>query len=294
MKKSLPSHNAAQGFSLIELMISISIGLVIIVFVTSLYVRSKSSYELNDDNARVQQESRLILALIGRNLTQAGFGPPTGINDRLELETMFSLDPDARAFRACDNGFSSPANTADSTCAAGAGGPAFEVSYVVDTDVNVNIGSGTDCNGQEVPLVAGQRVVRNRFYLASQNGETQSLFCAGNGGIVGQPLLNNVEKMLLTYGLAVKNPLQPDSFLNSVADVSATEAKILPLPVPFKRVVSVNVCLQLSSSNNVVTKPQVFRDCAGAMVTSNDRKLHTVLNGTFTLRNNADTTTLPY
>jgi type IV pilus assembly protein PilW len=286
------------GFSLIELMISIAIGLVMVVFVTSLYVRSKNSYEVHDDNSRLQQDARIVMALIGRNISQAGFGRPTGsLKGINEVGTALNQDdiPFAQALRACDNGFSTPSDTAATGCAGGTGEPAFEVSYVTDTTVNTNTGAGTDCNGQTAPLSpAGDRVVVNRFYLATQNGESQSLFCVGNGNKVGQPLLGNVEKMRLTYGLAVKQAGEPDSFLDSAAKVAAAEATISPGLTPFKRVVSVNVCLQLSSANNVLTKAQQFRDCSGVLVTATDRRIHTTLNSTFTLRNNSDTTVLSY
>ena len=287
--KQLHSTRPQAGFSLIELMISIAIGLVMIVFVTSLYVRSRGSYEVHDDNARLQQEGRIVMALIGRNLTQAGYGVPQSIVAGA-LQTNFT----GQALRACDAGFTDPADTSKPGCGAG-GKPAFEVSYVVNPVVNTNIGAGVDCNGQTVPAnAAGDLIVINRFYLASGAGEGQSLYCSGNGGPTPQPLLGNVEDMRLTYGVSTRDSRRPDGFVTTVAAVQAAEASAVPRVRPFQGVVTVAVCLQLVGASAATTIDQTYRDCTGAQKTATDHKIHTVLNGVFTLRNNADTTLIQY
>lgn len=287
--KQFHSTRRQSGFSLIELMISIAIGLIMIVFVTSLYVRSRGSYEVHDDNARLQQEGRIVMALIGRNLTQAGYGAPQAIVAGA-LQTNFT----GQALRACDAGFASPTDTSAPGCGAG-GKPAFEVSYVVNPVVNTNIGAGVDCNGQAVPAnAAGDLIVINRFYLATGAGEGQSLYCAGNGGPTPQPLLGNVEDMRLTYGVSTGTARRPDGFVTTAAAVQAAEAAAMPRVGPFQGVVTVAVCLQLVGSSATTSTKQVYRDCTGTQKTATDRKIRTVLNGVFTLRNNADTTLIQY
>jgi type IV pilus assembly protein PilW len=286
MKKSIQSGQ--PGFSIVELMISIAIGLVMVVFVSSLYVRSRNSYEVHDDNARLQQEARIVMAMIGRNLTQAGYGVPQSIAGGT-LQTNFT----GQALRACDGGFATPGDTSATACGAG-GTPAFEVSYVVNPVVNTNIGAGVDCNGQAVPANAnGDLVVTNRFFLATQGSDGQSLFCVGNGGPVAQPLLGNVEDMRLTYGVATSNVRRPDTVVQSAADVAIAEAQAVPIVAPFRGVVTVGVCLQLVGGASTATE-QRFRDCAGNQRTATDRKIHVVLNGMFTLRNNSDSTLIQY
>ena len=305
MKKIL--KRAEGGFSLVELMISVAIGLVMVIFVSSLYIRSRTSYEVHDDNARLQQEGRIVMAMIGRNLTQAGYGSPAGTIEGPFLPTNLivpgaglpaSVIKAGQGFNACDNGFTTPGDTSIHTCNGGSGVPAFETMYVVNPVVNTNTGAGVDCNGQTVPANgAGDRVVINRFYLATQSGETQSLFCAGNGGTTPQPLLGNVEDMRLTYGVAANAAHRPDSFVKTVAEVvtaeTAADPPLRPLR-PFRGVVTVAVCLQIASADTVTTTDQSYYDCSGTLRTASDRKIHTTLNGVFTLRNNSDTTLLRY
>ena len=93
------------GLTLVELMISIVIGLVLVLFVTTLFINSKSSFRLNDDNARLQEDAAYAMTLIGRNLMQAGFG-----NVVTSTTTDF-VNPDgtpAQGLKGCDNGFKSP------------------------------------------------------------------------------------------------------------------------------------------------------------------------------------------
>lgn len=291
---------APRGFSIIELMISLTIGLVMIVFVTSLYVRSKGSYEVNDDNSRMQQEARLIMSMLGRNLSQAGFGPPpyrlvgTGMVSSFHIpELPVATRP--LGLRVCDGGFAAPTTLSDTTCAGGTGAPGFEVSYVSDDTVNVNTGAGTDCNGQTVaPDANGVRRVVNRFYLTGTQGN-MSLNCIGNGSATGQPLLSNVENMRLTLGLDSSGLRRPDAFFTTAAAARAVEDAIDPKVDPFSRVVSVGVCLQLTSANTVNNQnEQSYVDCAGTRITPTDRKIHMAMTSVYTLRNNSDTTLLIY
>lgn len=272
-----------RGFTLVELMVSMAIGLVIVLFVTTMYVSSRSSYRLNDDNMRIQQDGRAVMHLIGRNLMQAGFG------NLVTLNSVAPTDFSAQGLFGCATGFDNPATFVAGTkaaCAlAAAGKPAgFEVSYRVDNTVNANIEAGTDCNGQAASLDAsGNRVAVNRFYLADNAGSS-TLFCSGNGS-GPQPLLGNVEVMLLTYGIDTDGDSSPDRFVNSATDVNG-------LTADWKGVVSVGVCLEISSANDVTPGLQSYAGCNGQLKQAPDRRMRTVLNSTFTLRNNAAASTL--
>ncbi|MEN9865365.1 MAG: Prepilin-type cleavage/methylation-like protein [Pseudomonadota bacterium] len=284
-----------RGFNIVELMISITIGLVMIVFVTSLYVRSKGAYEVNDDNSRMQQEGRLIMSMIGRNISQAGFGQPVSFSSSRLVSTFHQASDNPQAFRVCDGGFVAPTNLNNTACVGGTGAAGFEVSYIDDSTPNTNTGAGSDCNGQAVPLdTRGFRRVINRFYLTGTPGNL-SLNCIGNGSATSQPLLSNVEGMRLRFGVIGNNLKQVTGMYNTAADVLAVESTINPPVEPFSRVASVEVCLQLTSATKVNQKnEQTYVDCRGATVTPTDRRIHMALTSVFTLRNNADSTLLSY
>lgn len=276
--------DSQQGFTLVELMISVVISLVLLLFVSTLFISSKGSYRLNDDNARMQEDGRYAMGLIGRNLMQAGFGEPdSNITTSLVNEKGISI----QGLMGCDKGFADPAAaTTDLACAA-AGKPSFHVSYWVDA-YDANSGVGTDCNGQNVvtpsatpPKAFIAHIASNRFFLATKDG-TQSLYCNGSGNNIPQPVLSNVEDMVVTYGVSTGTSPVPGEYKNGAAvDVFFGEKS------NWKKVISVQVCLLISSANNVTPQLQTYTDCNGDSQTATDRKLRTAMTSVFTLRNNA-------
>jgi type IV pilus assembly protein PilW len=271
------NRRGISGFTLVELMVSIVIGMVLIIFISSLYLNSKASFRLNDDNARLQEDGNYALTLIGRNLMQAGYGA---------MRTVSTTSFTGKGLVACDNGFASPlAATPSFTCSGTAGEPGFTVSYSVDAYDSTNSpisGIGADCNGNN----AGGTAV-NSFFIATKSGETSSsLFCNGNGSTVSQPILNNVDHMVLTYGVDTTGVYAASQFLSTASAVSA-----LPLNAANKggwnQLVSITVCLEVHSENIVTTAAQTYQNCAGASTTATDKKLHATLTRTFTLRNRA-------
>ncbi len=75
----------AAGFSIIELMIAMVIGLLVTIAASSVFVQSKRSYVQNEELARTQENGRFAIKLLQRDLSMAGFigqmlGGPTGFN----------------------------------------------------------------------------------------------------------------------------------------------------------------------------------------------------------------------
>lgn len=276
-----------QGFTLVELMVSIVISLVLVLFVSSLYISSKGSSRINDDNARLQEDGRYAMGLIGRNLMQAGFGNALTGTTTDFAGTDVNGGP-LQGLRGCDKGFVGPvAATPDFHCATASDKPGFEISYRVADLYDSNTGAGADCNGQsvdETPPAPG--IVSNRFFLYTKAGDSvPSLYCNGSGGAVSQPVLSNVEDMTVTYGVDTKGAMVVDKYLNA-AGVDA-----LPISANYKtnwnQVSSVQVCLLIRSENNVAPQAQTYIDCKGVSQTATDRKLRTAMTSVFTLRNNA-------
>lgn len=289
MMKTSPLHispTAQQGFTLVELMVSVVISLVLVLFVSGLFISSKGSYRINDDNARLQEDGRYAMALIGRNLMQAGFGNP------VTRTTTDFVDVDGnilQGLRGCDTGFASPvAATPDFSCATAAGKPGFEVSYRAADLYDANTGAGADCNGQSVNETSTKPgIVNNRFFLYTKSGDSApSLYCNGSGNAVSQPVLSNVEDMVVTYGADTKG-----AFVTDKLNLNANDVKNLLPSANYKttwnQVTSVQICLLISSANNVTPQAQTYVDCNGMSQTATDRKLRTAMTRVFTLRNNA-------
>lgn len=64
--------NTSRGFSLIELMVAMVIGLIILAAVSTVLVNSNKNYNTTDSMARMQENARFAVEFIGRDLRRAG------------------------------------------------------------------------------------------------------------------------------------------------------------------------------------------------------------------------------
>ncbi len=62
-----------MGLTLIELMISVTLGLIITLAVGYLYTNSRQTYRVNDNVARIQENGRYAMEVVGRDLRMAGY-----------------------------------------------------------------------------------------------------------------------------------------------------------------------------------------------------------------------------
>ncbi len=56
-----------QGFTLVELMISMTIGLVLLLAIGTVFTSSRQVSRVQEDNARIQKSGRFPLKTLGRN-----------------------------------------------------------------------------------------------------------------------------------------------------------------------------------------------------------------------------------
>ena len=64
---------ASGGFSLVELMVSLLLGVFLTAGIVSVYLESKANYLVEEESARIQENGRFALDFIKRELTLAGF-----------------------------------------------------------------------------------------------------------------------------------------------------------------------------------------------------------------------------
>lgn len=208
------------GFSLIELLVSMAIGLVILGALFFTYMSGLKGNVNAQAQAQVSEDSQIALNIISQQIRQAGYasGTAPGVN--------LALGRGGFAFFACDTGFSNgvtgtvagvttagaanmsalTCSNADATKNAGGIAASFAVAYEADiTNTKANgAGNATDCNGNGLGAASGV-VVENRFYLSDG-----TLYCAGSNAAAGvapdysiaQPLVNGVESMHFQFGLA--------------------------------------------------------------------------------------------
>lgn len=87
------AHAAQRGFSLIELMVAMTLGLILVMGVAQLFLGSKRSFVLQQHMAVVQENARFVLTRVSRDLRQAGMFGCLDL-DRLPAATRSQLPVD--------------------------------------------------------------------------------------------------------------------------------------------------------------------------------------------------------
>jgi type IV pilus assembly protein PilW len=238
-KRPIRQHplRRSAGFSLIELMVSLTIGLVIALAAMSAYLGAASSSKMSEAQARMNEDAQAALNILAQQIRMAGANPvqanradvfqhnpvfdPTYVGGTVTSygngTTSFAVSAGMSAFtiRGCDGTFSGITTTTGldslSNCGTSALPDSIAVSYEADkyNTIPTSANLPTDCVGSSTPVVtatfasgtsttASFTVADNRFYIASVSG-VPSLYCKGNGGST-QPLVENVEDMQFMYG----------------------------------------------------------------------------------------------
>lgn len=81
MRSAYTNRKAALGFSMVELMVAMAIGLIILSAVSAILVNSNKNYNTTDSMARLQENARFALQFIGTDLRRAGY---FGCSDDIE------------------------------------------------------------------------------------------------------------------------------------------------------------------------------------------------------------------
>ncbi|MFT7413441.1 MAG: type IV pilus assembly protein PilW [Methylophagaceae bacterium] len=66
-------HNRQRGFTLIELMIALVLGLLLVAGVTQVFVANKQTYRVTDAHSRLQDNARFSLEVLSRDIRSAGY-----------------------------------------------------------------------------------------------------------------------------------------------------------------------------------------------------------------------------
>lgn len=226
----------SKGFSLIELLISMTIGLVIVGAALSAYLGASGAGRVAEAQSRMNEDGQAALNILTQQLRMAGNNPNQANRVGLSRQnpvygtTTFTTSPGTFttsffSIRGCDDRFSNiTATTATNldalTCAAGTSTlpDSIAVNYEADRYNTIPTAAGlpTDCLGNAISIVTATfpattptsatsgtyTVADNRFFVGTSTAiVSPTLYCKGNGGTSSaQPLVENIEDMQFTYG----------------------------------------------------------------------------------------------
>lgn len=96
-------NNHQKGFSLIELMIALTLGMMLVTAVISIFLSTNKNFNQNDRYARLQENGRFALRLVTKELTMANFWG--GMIDPSDIDTTVPLGAQCNLLLDTSNSF---------------------------------------------------------------------------------------------------------------------------------------------------------------------------------------------
>ncbi|KQT10708.1 hypothetical protein ASG30_07800 [Ramlibacter sp. Leaf400] len=310
-----------RGLTLVELLVSLTLGLLLVVATTAGYLGLSEAARMAEAQARMNEDGQAALEVLTAHVRMAGGNPDRPSRSPATRRNPVYPNPFAFAVRGCDRTFAnvvSAASVQDLTCAGGTtpAPDSIAVTYEVDRYNTVTQGPSwdpTDCLGRPLPALTATvtviapppapptdtdisyHVADNRFYIdAFGPTGSPSLFCKGNGmNSDASPLVENVEDLQLTYGTvppgtAVTNTAHIAGYLGA-SDLTGHPAfGGAPEAERWGKVASVRICVVVRSNKPVVLGEGSARyvKCDGTIDSSvSDSYLRRAYSTTVVLRN---------
>lgn len=191
-----------SGLSLIELMISVVLGLLLVAGAMQIFLANTQAFRLQDNISGAQESGRLALEIVLADLRRAGVDYAKADGGATILHGIKGKNGSAAT--AAIPGL---LNNSDE----------ITITYRVP----VEVGSLSDCEGNVI--APGGLVVNRYFVRLDTNPSIPALFCAGGAG-AGTALVRGVESFQLQYGVmtppAVLRPELKDVKANGFASPS--------------------------------------------------------------------------
>lgn len=143
MRSRVPTCSSHQGYTLVEVMLALGLSLFTISAVYSLYVQELKSQSVRENVLAMQQQARVVVDLVSREILMAGYDP-RGVNRDTDLTNDFdgiTYDPGKLSIKADlnGNGITSDANES--------------IVFVLDAPAHVlrrNTGGGNQPFGEDI------------------------------------------------------------------------------------------------------------------------------------------------
>lgn len=313
-RQSRSPRNRNRGLSLIELMVSLVIGMVIMIAVISAYIGASGATRVAEAQARMNEDGQAVLTILSQQLRMAGNNPKQpGYVDATPRNPVY--DASKLIIRGCDGRFTDTtvADITTLSCAGSGTTDSIAINYEADRYNTIPTAAGlpTDCLGQALTVQNANvskwdgaavavtpvtfTVAENRFYVGTSTAvASPSLFCKGNGGGTAQALVENVEDLQFAYGTAptaaTPSTLVVAGYLNA-ADIESATGSLAALTTAEGRwgqVVTVRICVVVRSERPVVQDADSarFMQCNGVLSAEMpDLKLRRAYSTTVVLRN---------
>ena len=291
---------AQSGFSLVELLIAMAIGLVMLGAILSIYMGTTVAGRQSDTVSRMGEDATIALETMARHIRMAGYSTPILMAARNsatvdgQMAQIADSNFSGAGIKGCDGGFSRTTVTWDSLSCTNSSTQPDDIAVRYEGDrFNTEAAGGdsaSDCLSQGVTQNANSAanaslqyaLVESRFFVNTN----KELSCAGNGqaNFTSQPLVTGVEFMRVRYGLAsdsTENQAIRFARANEINTLAGSDAQ------KWGRVVAVRICIQMVSPSEDQGKVVPFHNCDGTLTTPTDKYLHRTYSTTVSVRNRA-------
>ena len=192
--KPLPSRRHQRGLSLIEMMVSIALGLLILVAILQVFTASRQTYRYQQNISRMQENARIATEILQRTVRDTGFEPPPASSAQLVCATSDN----------CLLGGQDSLTSAQLTSlGTRSGSDILIIRFRSDGNMSDCLGVGQNNDGTGYLQTPGTRGTGIYFI----DSGTSTLECdntdpapggTGHGG--PQPLIDDIEDMQVLYG----------------------------------------------------------------------------------------------
>lgn len=244
-----------SGFSLVELMVGMTIGLVLVAAVGQIFVSSKQTYRVQEQVSTVYESGRFGLQLMESAVRAAGYR-----GDPYASSPQQTFPPTAPAILGLEGASGAPDEITIRYAGSGAAG-------VPDMTMR-------DCQNAAIDST---QIAALRFFVANGANGQPALFCDSVPATATPvELIQNVDDLQILYDV-----------ITAGTSVGTVDASALTAGMNPDNIVAAHICLRVRSENaGIAIQPQPYLPCnGGPQVTPADNSLRRVFRTTVTVRN---------
>src|SRR5690242_16742561 len=184
-----------RGYSMIELSVALVVALFLLQGLFTILQNTRSASTNQNQLAQLQDEQRMSMTMLTDVIQQAGYYPGAYTTDSATALPASALFTTAGQYVGGSANTATPAN-----------GDIVSVRYQGDST-----GSVLDCLGSVIPNGTTEEM---SFSVTKINNQPLGLYCSINGA-AAVPLIPNVTKMTVTYGVDSSGKGSTDAYLSA-------------------------------------------------------------------------------
>jgi len=197
-RHGLSTFRRQQGLSLIELMISLVVGLILVAAVSNMYVSNLRSARFVEGLQSIQENGRYAVSVLQRGLRLAGFSPLEGSAGQIEAFKFNDIAAGTLAIRSYQ-GFDCNGMATDTS-----DGLAVN-TYALDTTKNELTCTGNQVGSSAMPIVEGVERFRV-LYGVDEDGDPDT--CEPQRYIPFDSTLESSDVVALRFALLINSGQQ--------------------------------------------------------------------------------------